>query len=130
MTAGSCARECDEFGIDRSRLTARAAPTPFSDCINSLESGRRTHLYFPGVADEMTPDDFDFAGVYARILHLGLPGAHAKMDAPWGEDATGWVTVAEARARSRADSQPRNGVDDARRTARGSAAPARRTSTS
>ena len=41
----------------------------------------------------MTPDDFNFEGVEARILHLGLPGAHAKMDAPWGADATGWATV-------------------------------------
>jgi sugar/nucleoside kinase (ribokinase family) len=27
------------------------------------------------------------------MLHLGLPGAHVTMDAPWREDSTGWATV-------------------------------------
>jgi sugar/nucleoside kinase (ribokinase family) len=86
--------ECVKFGIAHSRLKLRkGAATPFSDCINSLASGLRTHIYFHGVADEMTPDDFSFEGVGARILHLGLPGAHAKMDAPWGADSSGWETV-------------------------------------
>ena len=86
--------ECARYGIFDERLKLRpGAATPFSDCFNSKESGRRTHLYFPGVADEITPDDFDFAGLSARILHLGLPGAHAIIDGPWGEDETGWATL-------------------------------------
>ncbi len=86
--------ECQRFGIEHSRLILRPGKTtPFTDCFNSQESGRRTHIFFPGVADELTPDDFDFSGVCARILHLGLPGAHAKMDARWGADESGWVTV-------------------------------------
>jgi sugar/nucleoside kinase (ribokinase family) len=86
--------ECERFGIDHRRLALRAGRvTPFSDCFNSLESGRRTHLFFPGVAVELTPDDFDFADVGARYLHLGLPGAHDRMDGPWGEDTTGWANV-------------------------------------
>ena len=86
--------ECERFGIEHSRLTLRAGgTTAFTDCMNSLESGRRTHLYFPGLANDLTPDDFDFSSVSSRILHLGLPGAHAGLDAPWGEDSTGWATV-------------------------------------
>ena len=86
--------ECERFGIEHSRLTLRAGgTTAFTDCMNSLESGRRTHLYFPGLANDLTPDDFDFSGLSVRILHLGLPGAHARLDAPWGEDSTGWATV-------------------------------------
>jgi sugar/nucleoside kinase (ribokinase family) len=86
--------ECERFGIDHRRLELRAGRvTPFTDCFNSLESGRRTHLFFPGVAVDLTPDDFDFEGVSARYLHLGLPGAHARMDGPWGQDTTGWANV-------------------------------------
>ena len=86
--------ECEAFAIEHAGLVARpGATTPFADCFNSLASGRRTHIFFAGVADELTPDDFDFAGSQARVLHLGLPGAHAKMDAPCGEDSTGWATT-------------------------------------
>jgi sugar/nucleoside kinase (ribokinase family) len=41
----------------------------------------------------MTPDDFDFSSTRAKILHLGLPGAHKAMDRPWKDDANGWVAV-------------------------------------
>jgi sugar/nucleoside kinase (ribokinase family) len=86
--------ECERFGIDHSRLRLRAGgETPFADCFNAVESGRRTHLYFPGLANDLTPDDFEFSGLSARILHLGLPGAHAKLDAPWRDDSTGWATI-------------------------------------
>ena len=86
--------ECDRYGVERAglRLTSEGA-TPFSDCFNVKESGRRTHFYGPGVAALMSPDHFDFSGATARLLHLGLPGAHARMDARWGEDSTGWATV-------------------------------------
>lgn len=86
--------ECDRYGIERSRLAVSAeGQTACTDCFNSLASGRRTHFYAAGVAAMMSPDDFDFAGVRARLLHLGLPGAHKVMDGPWGEDSTGWATV-------------------------------------
>jgi sugar/nucleoside kinase (ribokinase family) len=86
--------ECDRYGVERSGLkVAPGGATPFSDCFNSLGSGRRTHFYGPGVAAQMSPDDFDFSRSQTRLLHLGLPGAHATMDAPWGEDTTGWATA-------------------------------------
>jgi sugar/nucleoside kinase (ribokinase family) len=86
--------ECDRYGIDRSRLAVSGADlTPCTDCFNSLQSGRRTHFYAPGVAALMSPDHFDFSSVDARLLHLGLPGAHRTMDLAWGADSTGWETV-------------------------------------
>ena len=86
--------EADAAGIDRSRLIiAENGRTSHTDAFTSTRTGRRTHLYLPGTADELTPDHFDFSQVHARILHLGLPGVHAKLDAPWGSDANGWVTV-------------------------------------
>jgi sugar/nucleoside kinase (ribokinase family) len=93
-------RECDRFGIDRKgMITMPGGGTPFSDCFNSLESGRRTHFYCPGVAAELSPEHFDFGHTRARILHLGLPGAHAIMDAPWRAETSGWAaTLKSARA--------------------------------
>ena len=86
--------ECDRYGIDRTRLTVAATgATAFTDCFNALASGRRTHFFAPGVAEILTPEHFDFSGVRSRVLHLGLPGAHLLLDAPWGEDSTGWATV-------------------------------------
>jgi sugar/nucleoside kinase (ribokinase family) len=86
--------ECDARGVNRSAL--RAAPggaTMSVDAFNVAANGRRTHFYHQGVAAEMTPDDFDFSWTEAKILHLGLPGAHKAMDMPWQGDANGWVSV-------------------------------------
>ena len=86
--------EADAAGIDRSRLAmAETGNTSYTDAFTSTESGRRTHLYLQGTAAALTPDHFDFSAVQARILHLGLPGVHAKLDGAWNDDANGWVTV-------------------------------------
>ena len=92
---------CEAFGIDSGGLaTLPGGGTPFADCFNSLESGRRTHFYSPGVAAQLSPDHFDFSRTQARFLHLGLPGAHEIMDAPWRGETTGWAaTLKAARAR-------------------------------
>jgi sugar/nucleoside kinase (ribokinase family) len=86
--------ECDARGVNRTAL--RAAPggaTMSVDAFNVAANGRRTHFYHQGVAAEMTPDDFDFSSTNAKILHLGLPGAHKAMDQPWRGEANGWVAV-------------------------------------
>ncbi len=89
--------EADRHGIDRRRLQVTgAAPTQFTDAFIARRSGRRTHLYHQGTARLLTPDHFDFTGVEARLLHLGLPGVHAVMDAPWAGEANGWVAVLKA----------------------------------
>jgi sugar/nucleoside kinase (ribokinase family) len=90
-------QQCDRFGISRQGLaTLPGGSTPFADCFNSLGSGRRTHFYHPGVADLLSPEHFDFSRTEARILHLGLPGAHKIMDAPWRAETTGWAAVLKA----------------------------------
>jgi sugar/nucleoside kinase (ribokinase family) len=92
---------CEAFGIDSGGLAALpGGATPVADCFNSLGSGRRTHFYSPGVAAQLSPDHFDFSRTQARFLHLGLPGAHEMMDAPWRGETTGWAaTLKAARAR-------------------------------
>jgi sugar/nucleoside kinase (ribokinase family) len=86
--------QCAQYGIDHQNIVlTKAGSTPFTDCFNSIESGKRTHLFYPGVADLLSPDHFDFSRTRARLLHLGLPGAHKLMDQPWQSDPTGWTTV-------------------------------------
>ena len=67
--------------------------TAFTDAFTARDSGKRTHLYYPGTSSELTPEHFNFSGTSARIIHLGLPGLHEKMDSAWKDDANGWVTV-------------------------------------
>jgi sugar/nucleoside kinase (ribokinase family) len=70
--------------------------TNFSDAFAVRSSGRRTHLYHAGASAVLSPDDFNFSATRARILHLGLPGIHARMDAPGRGEANGWVAVLRA----------------------------------
>jgi sugar/nucleoside kinase (ribokinase family) len=86
--------QCDAHHIDRSALCALPGGATMSvDAFNVASTGRRTHFYHQGVAAKMTPDHFDFSSTRARILHLGLPGAHEAMDRPWRGEANGWVAV-------------------------------------
>ena len=86
--------QAETEGLDCSGLAMLdGARTSFTDAFTSQATGRRTHLYHPGTNSLMCPDHFDFSDSKARILHLGLPGLHEKMDAPWGGDANGWLTV-------------------------------------
>jgi sugar/nucleoside kinase (ribokinase family) len=86
--------QADRYGINRAGLqVTQNAPTHATDAFQSLRSGRRTHLFYPGASDLLSPAHFDLAATAGRILHLGLPGVHAVMDAPWEGDANGWMTV-------------------------------------
>lgn len=86
--------EAETAGVERSGLiVVEGGRTPHTDAFMSAVSGHRTHFYLAGVADELVPNHFDFSQVQARILHLGLPGAHKQLDTPIGNDANGWVTV-------------------------------------
>jgi sugar/nucleoside kinase (ribokinase family) len=86
--------EADAAGIDRRQMAILAgATTNYSDAFISSRSGRRTHIYEAGTSALLTPEHFDLAQTAGRIFHLGLPGIHPIMDAPWRGDANGWVRV-------------------------------------
>jgi sugar/nucleoside kinase (ribokinase family) len=86
--------EADAYGIEHRQLQAtRDSATQYTDAYGSRRSGRRTHIYYAGTAALLTPDHFDFSHTRGRVLHLGLPGVHRRMDAAWGDDANGWVTT-------------------------------------
>jgi sugar/nucleoside kinase (ribokinase family) len=93
--------QCDALGVNRAQLKVVAdAPTLSVDAFCVERSGRRTHFFHPGVAKLLCPDDFDLAGTSARILHLGLPGAHQTMDSPWRGEQSGWVAILKAAHRN------------------------------
>ncbi len=86
--------EAKSHGVKHDQL--RVAPdvrTNYTDCYSSQATGRRTHIFFSGTNKALTPDTFDFDRTSARLLHLGLPGVHAVMDAPWADEPNGWVAV-------------------------------------
>ncbi|GAB5373563.1 MAG: carbohydrate kinase family protein [Acuticoccus sp.] len=86
--------EAEAAGLDTSRLIRlKGARTHATDAFLSKESGRRTHLSHFAVGRDLSPDHIDFSGLDARFAHIGLPGVHDTLDGPWGEDASGWVTV-------------------------------------
>ncbi|MGO9422565.1 carbohydrate kinase family protein [Roseiarcus sp.] len=93
--------ECEARGVACAGLKALPGGATMSvDAINVLDTGRRTHFFHAGVAAALSPDHFDFSSSKARILHLGLPGAHAAMDVPWRAHANGWVAVLQAARRA------------------------------
>ncbi len=86
--------EAEAYGIKHEQLvTTDRASTQFTDAFASQETGRRIHIFYEGAAALLTPDHFDLARTRGRIFHLGLPGIHRIMDAPWGDAPNGWVAV-------------------------------------
>lgn len=81
-------------GLECSRLVVEAGyRTTFTDAFTAQDTARRTHFFHPGTSQVLSPDHFDFSGIEARILHLGLPGLHEIMDNAWQGDENGWVSV-------------------------------------
>ncbi|MFQ6240815.1 carbohydrate kinase family protein [Sinorhizobium meliloti] len=81
-------------GIDISQMmVTEAAATQFCDAYVSLRSHRRTHIFHAGSGALLTPDHFEFSSTRMRYLHLGLPGVHRILDAPWQNEPNGWVAV-------------------------------------
>lgn len=83
-----------DHGIKTTQVqTVDRMATSYTDALMPAETGRRTHFYNQGTNGVISPDHFDFSKTNARILHLGLPGLHDVMDAPWKDEPSGWVAV-------------------------------------
>lgn len=88
-------------GIDVAQLhRSDAVQTSFTDVMSVASTGRRTFFHYAGADDALTPEHFDVARCRARVLHLGLLGLHATLDAPWQDEANGWVSVLKAAQRA------------------------------
>jgi len=85
---------CGRYGLDDAALAVtREARTSYTDAFVNSRNGKRTFFHCQGADALLTPDHFDFSQTGASFLHLGSPGIHDRLDAPNGEDASGWVTV-------------------------------------
>ena len=85
---------CAEHGIDHAALRVLdGVGTSHTDVMTVRSTGKRTFFHHQGANALLSPEDFDFANTQARILHLGAPGIHARMDKPYESDPNGWVTV-------------------------------------
>ncbi|PZX12382.1 sugar/nucleoside kinase (ribokinase family) [Palleronia aestuarii] len=84
----------EDHGIDTAQYHVQPGLTTHRVmAFTGLDTGSRTHLFEAESSDYLTPDHFDFSDSRAFMLHLGLPGTHAMLDAPWQDDANGWVTI-------------------------------------
>jgi sugar/nucleoside kinase (ribokinase family) len=85
---------CLELGVDCSQVTLRdGLTTSYVVVVTAKDTGKRTFFSTVGSNADVTPDDIDFTKTNARIVHLGLPGLHAKLDNPWQSEASGWTAV-------------------------------------
>lgn len=85
---------CAEHGIDHGALRVLdGVGTSHTDVMTVRSTGKRTFFHHQGANALLSPEDFDFSDTRARILHLGAPGIHTRMDKPYESDPNGWVTV-------------------------------------
>ncbi len=85
---------CATHGIDHAALRVLdGVGTSHTDVMTVRATGKRTFFHHQGANALLSPEHFDFSTTGARLLHLGAPGIHARMDAPYESDPNGWVTV-------------------------------------
>jgi len=80
-------------------ILTREAPQIYVEVMSSRQTGRRTFFCFRGCADLLDEHHADPAASRGRILHVGAPGLHARLDRPHPEGGNGWTRVL-ARARA------------------------------
>ena len=81
------------YQLDTSQLhRTRERETSYTDVMTVAGSGKRTFFHNTGSNDLLTPEHFDFSNRQERILHVGLLGLHALLDAETG-DGNGWVEI-------------------------------------
>ncbi|GAA4401724.1 carbohydrate kinase family protein [Fodinibacter luteus] len=87
---------CRAAGIDASGLVRVAgADTSFTDAMVERHGGRRTFFHHVGANALLTDDLLDVEGSAARILHLGAPGLHPRLDETGADGRNGWVRLLE-----------------------------------
>jgi sugar/nucleoside kinase (ribokinase family) len=85
---------CAERGIDPLGLhVIDGLATSHTDVMTVRSTGKRTFFHHQGANALLGPEHLAFENSRARILHLGAPGIHSRMDSPHQEDPSGWVTV-------------------------------------
>lgn len=95
---GRLVREaCAALGIDASAL--RAVPgvaTSFTDAMVVRDGGTRTFFHHQGANALLAVEDVDLTGSGAKILHVGAPGLHPRLDAPDEGARNHWASLLRA----------------------------------
>ncbi len=85
---------CARYAIDTAYMHVLAGErTSYTDVLTNQESGKRTFFHSPGANGVLSPSHFPAPLPAGSLLHLGAPGIHPTMDAPWEEEPNGWVAV-------------------------------------
>ncbi|MFO1147914.1 MAG: carbohydrate kinase family protein [Alsobacter sp.] len=85
---------CQANGVDTSRVQRTSdVPSSYTEVMSDSQSGKRTFFYCPGTNHALGPEHFDFAGVNAKVVHLGMPGVHRRLDPVGSNGESGWVDV-------------------------------------
>lgn len=83
-----------EFGLLNTRMQRSLNRlTGFTDAMTLNSNGKRTFLFHTGSNDDLDFDLIDIDMNKPKILHLGAPGIHAKMDKTDSNGESGWVRV-------------------------------------
>lgn len=96
--------QCARLGIDSTGLAITPGlATSFTDAMIERDGGRRTFFHHPGANGPLDFAGVDLSSTSARILHVGAPGLHARLDTPvergTGELGNGWsALLAKAQA--------------------------------
>ena len=86
--------ECKDRGINADRIQVLGGVrTSQTDVMTVKATGKRTFFHQQGANALLSPADFEFSNVPSRILHLGAPGIHRRLDQACPDYANGWVAV-------------------------------------
>lgn len=83
-----------KFGLMHDRMQRSSNPvTGFADALTLNTNGKRTFLFHIGSNNDLDLDSIEIDLHKPKILHLGAPGVHSKMDNVDASGDSGWVRV-------------------------------------
>ena len=87
-------KACEDRGINTDHIHVLAGVcTSQTDVMTAQSTGKRTFFHLQGANALLNASHFEFYDIPSRILHLGAPGIHQRLDQPYPNYANGWVAV-------------------------------------
>ncbi len=86
--------QSSKIGLINNRMQTSSNPqSGFTDAMILKSNGKRTFLFHVGSNNDLDFDVIDIDLHKPKILHLGAPGVHSKMDTVDANGESGWVRV-------------------------------------
>lgn len=73
--------------------TINGVNTSYTDALINSTNGKRTFFHSQGANALLSPEHFDFDYPDYSLFHVGAPGLHSTMDAPYAGEENGWLYV-------------------------------------